>query len=133
MKTILAAGVFDYMHPGHLFFLESAKNLGNRLVVIVARDKNVQRIKDLTPHHSEDKRKEMVEQSNIADEVFLGNEKGSFLDIVQIIKPDILALGYDQKLPNGFLKTFPDVQVIHIPAKNPTEWKSSRFREKTKT
>jgi FAD synthetase len=133
MKIVVAAGVFDYLHPGHIFFLESAKRLGDCLIVIVARDANVERIKNLLPHHSESERLHLVAQSGIADEVILGNKTGSFLDIVHTLDPDIVALGYDQSLPKGFSEAFPNVCIKRIPAKNPEKWKSSQYRKEKKT
>lgn len=129
-KTVLAAGVFDFFHPGHRFFLESAKKLGEKLVVIIARDKNILRIKGKYPHHFEEKRKNMLKESGIADQVILGREEGSFLEIVKEIQPDILAAGYDQKIPKEFSEVFPNVKIVRIEAKNPEEWKSSVYREK---
>lgn len=129
MKTVLAAGVFDFFHPGHEFFLREAKKLGEKLVVIIARDVNVQRIKNITPTYSEEKRLALVKKSGIADAIFLGNEGEDFLEIVKKINPDILALGYDQKAPNEFIKEFTNTKIVQIDAKNAEEWKSSRYRK----
>ncbi len=129
MSTVLAAGVFDYFHPGHRYFLEQAKSYGDRLVVIIARDENVQRIKNITPSHSEQERKNMIIDSHIADSVLLGKKGFNLLRIVHELQPDILALGYDQNVPNFFKKEFPNIEIKKISAMNPEKWKSSRYRE----
>lgn len=130
MKTVLAAGVFDHFHPGHRFFLESAKSLGNRLVVVVARDENVFRVKGIYPEYSEEKRVQVVKDSGIADDVFLGKSGENFLHIVSEISPDILAVGYDQDVPQNFSKVFPHIEFRNIASKNPEQWKSSHYRKK---
>lgn len=132
MTTVLAAGVFDFFHPGHRFFLRSAKALGDHLVVIVARDQNVFRFKGFFPHQNENERLEAVRASGLADEVILGSEEGDLLSVVKKAAPDILAIGYDQKLPEGLRSTFPDIEIIKLPAVNPQKWKSTRLRAKTR-
>ncbi len=130
IKTVLAAGVFDYFHPGHRFFLQSAKKLGDNLVIIIARDANVIRLKNLTPVHSEVERMKHIQQSQIADTVLLGKSGENFLKIVSEVQPDILALGYDQSAPKKFTETFPEIKIVTLTAKNPDQWKSSKYRER---
>lgn len=129
MKTVLAAGVFDFFHPGHRFFLTKARKLGNRLIVVIARDNNVQRIKNLVPEHNERERMWQVQVSGLADEVRLGNEGGDFLQVIHEEKPHVLAVGYDQRIPDSFGEVFPDIEIVQIEAKNPEEWKSSKYRK----
>ncbi len=128
MKTVLAAGVFDFLHPGHRFYLQSAHKLADRLVVVVARDANVQRIKGLLPVHNENERVHMVESMGIAEQVVLGKPGGDFLAIVAELQPDIVAVGYDQKMPERFTEKFPNIEIVQIDSKNPEEWKSSKYR-----
>jgi cytidyltransferase-like protein len=111
--TVLAAGVFDLFHPGHRFFLETARQLGDRLIVVVARDHNVERFKGFLPEQGE---------------VVLGEENGDLLAIVKTVSPDILAVGYDQKLPEGLRATFPDLIIKMLPAFEPQVFKSSHLR-----
>lgn len=131
MTTVLATGVFDHFHPGHRFFLESAKKLGDRLVVIVARDENVFRIKGFFPEYSEKERLQSIRNSGVADEVLLGKRGEDFLKIVSEIAPDLLAVGYDQHIPPHFSECFPQILFCTIPAKNPEKWKSSFYRKST--
>lgn len=97
---VLTAGVFDLLHLGHVKFLEEAKKMGGKnaeLIVIVARDKTVKNRKGEKPVMSEDQRRALVESLEVVDEAILGYEKFSIDRVVEKIKPDIIALGHDQK------------------------------------
>lgn len=97
---VLTAGVFDLLHLGHVKFLEEAKKIGGKnaeLIVIVARDKTVKNRKGEKPVMSEDQRRALVESLEVVDEAILGYEKFSIDRVVEKIKPDIIALGHDQK------------------------------------
>lgn len=97
---VLTAGVFDLLHLGHVKFLEEAKKMGGKnaeLIVIVARDKTVKNRKGEKPVMSENQRRALVESLEVVDEAILGYEKFSIDRVVQKIKPDIIALGHDQK------------------------------------
>ncbi|MCQ8904648.1 MAG: FAD synthase [Methanothermobacter sp.] len=98
MKTVMATGTFDIIHPGHGFFLEEARKLGGRdarLVVVLARDSTV-RARKRTPIVGENQRLEVVRMLKPVDEAYLGSETDMF-EIVHRIKPDIIAIGPDQK------------------------------------
>ena len=97
---VLASGVFDLLHLGHVRFLEEAKKAGGKnaeLVVIVARDSTVESRKGKKPIMSEDQRRALVESLKVVDEAILGYENFSLDQVVDKIKPDIIAMGYDQK------------------------------------
>lgn len=91
MAKVMAQGVFDILHPGHLHYLEQSKKQGDALVVVVARDSRIE--KDL--YFSEVERKEMLQALEIVDQAFLGSEE-SIYDTVEKVDPDIITLGYDQ-------------------------------------
>ena len=44
-KIVLAGGVFDIIHPGHIHTLNAAKALGGVLVVAIATDKTAEKLK----------------------------------------------------------------------------------------
>ena len=99
-KTVLASGVFDLLHYGHVRFLEEAKRLGGpdaRLVVIVARDRTVERLKGRRPIIPEDQRRALVEALKVVDEALLGYEEMNLEAVLEHVKPDIIAVGYDQE------------------------------------
>jgi len=97
MKTVMATGTFDIIHPGHVFFLKEAKKLGGkdaRLVVVVARDFTV-RAKKRVPIVDEKQRLEVVRMLKPVDKAYLGSETDMF-EIVHKINPNIIAIGPDQ-------------------------------------
>src|SRR2546428_8199913 len=94
MVRVMATGVFDLLHPGHVAFLGEARALGAELVVVVARDSTAKRFKH-TPITSESQRVEMVAALKPVDRAILGNE-GDIYEILDEIRPDVIALGYDQ-------------------------------------
>ncbi|MBN2251507.1 MAG: FAD synthase [Candidatus Altiarchaeota archaeon] len=94
MRTVLATGVFDLLHPGHVLYLEEAGKLGDRLVVIVARDETAEKRKNriIVP---EKQRLAVVKALKPVDEAILGDAK-DFYAPVQKIDPDVIVLGKDQ-------------------------------------
>ena len=107
--VVLASGVFDLLHLGHVRFLEEAKKAGGKnaeLIVIVARDSTVEKRKDNKPIMSEDQRRALVESLKVVDEAILGYENFSIDQVVDKIKPDVIAVGYDQEgMANAVEKT----------------------------
>ena len=91
---VMATGVFDLLHPGHVYFLTEAKKLGDELVVVVARDQTARRLKHETyvPEHM---RREMVEALKPVDRAVLGSTTDIYETVVNE-RPSIIALGYDQ-------------------------------------
>ncbi|XES78513.1 MAG: adenylyltransferase/cytidyltransferase family protein [Candidatus Bathyarchaeia archaeon] len=98
--VVLASGVFDLLHLGHVKFLEEAKAAGGKnaqLIVIIARDSTVEKTKGRKPIMPENQRRALVESLKVVDEAVLGVEGLGIDDVVKTVKPDIIALGYDQK------------------------------------
>jgi FAD synthetase len=130
-KRVLCAGTFDHLHPGHVDFLEQAKTLGDELIVIVARDENVKRIKGIKPE-PENLRKLNLEKTGIPDRVVLGNLDKDPLSILNELLPDIVALGYDQRVSEENIKAIlPDCIVIRLKPFHPERFKSSFYRDNT--
>jgi len=99
-KIVLASGVFDLLHPGHVKFLEEAKKAGGkgaRLIVVIARDSTVQKTKGKKPIMPEDQRFLLVESLKVVDSAVLGYEEFDIGKVINDIKPDVIALGYDQE------------------------------------
>ncbi|MCI4361338.1 MAG: FAD synthase [Thermoplasmata archaeon] len=94
MVRVMATGVFDLLHPGHLYFLDEAKRLGDELVVVVARDQTARRLKH-EPYVPEHIRRQMVEALKPVDRAILGSTTDIYQTVVDV-KPDIIALGHDQ-------------------------------------
>jgi len=133
MKTVLASGSFDLVHYGHIRFLEEAKKSGGkdaRLVVIVARDKTVEKLKGNKPVIPEDQRRAVVEALKPVDEALLGFENMSIIDVILQLKPDIIAIGHDQNYIEEEVKRIGimidlDFKIIHIGRFGPSDLNSS--------
>ncbi|MBM5805235.1 MAG: FAD synthase [Candidatus Verstraetearchaeota archaeon] len=98
-KRVLAAGVFDLLHYGHFKYLEEAKRLGGdgaELIVVVARDSTVLKRKGRLPVMKEEHRRALVEALKPVDKAILGGVDLNTAKVIQKVKPDIIALGYDQ-------------------------------------
>ena len=93
-KIVLAGGVFDIIHPGHINTLNAAKKLGDVLVVVVATDKTAIKMKKREPLHSAHLRQELVSSLTMVDLCIIGDEENIF-KTVDLVKPQIIALGYD--------------------------------------
>ncbi len=91
-------GTFDGLHEGHLDFFRQARNLADKpfLIVSIARDKNVFRIKGKYSKKNEHTRVTLVKKCNLVDRVVLSSVK-NHLPHIERENPDIIALGYDQK------------------------------------
>ena len=112
-KRVLCCGTFDYLHPGHESFLSQAARLGEELVVVVAKDENVERLKGRKPDHEEEVRRARVECHKALHKKCSWDTRGkTFLQVVRDIGPDIIALGYDQGRPPGLETTFPDCEIV---------------------
>jgi FAD synthetase len=98
-KVVLASGVFDLLHLGHVKYLEEAKKAGGEdaeLIVIVARDCTVEKRKGSKPVMPENQRRALVESLKVVDEALLGYEDFNMEKVIEKIKPDIIAVGHDQ-------------------------------------
>ena len=94
MVKVMATGTFDLLHTGHIYYLKEAKKLGDKLVVVVATDSTVRRLKH-EPINPEEVRLNLIKELKLVDEAYLGHEDDMY-KIVEEIKPDIIALGFDQ-------------------------------------
>ncbi len=98
-KRVLAAGKFDILHLGHIWYLEQAKELAGEdgeLVVVIARDKTIVRERGAPPVFPAEQRRKIVESLRFVDRAIIGIDTDDHTKIVSEIKPDIIALGYDQ-------------------------------------
>jgi len=117
MVRVMASGVFDILHLGHIHYLEESKKLGDELYVVVATDATVRKFKH-EPITNENIRLKLVNALKPVDCAVLGYEDDKYR-IVEEIKPDIITLGYDQvhdeKIINEELKSRGlDVKVVRV-------------------
>ena len=132
LKVVLAGGVFDIIHPGHIHTLTSAKTLGDVLVVVVATNKTAEKIKNRKPLHDQEQRQKLVNALSMVDLCVIGYE-GDIFKTVEYVKPEIIALGYDQIhqekfITDGCKKLNLDVKVARLQSPNP-EISSSQIEQ----
>jgi len=102
LRVVLAGGVFDIIHPGHIHTLNAAKALGDVLIVVVATDSTAVKMKKRQPLHSKEQRQELVNSLVMVDLCLIGQEDDIF-KTVNLVKPQIIALGYDQVHQEKFI------------------------------
>lgn len=95
MKKVLIFGTFDGLHLGHLNFFEQAKEYGDCLIAVVARDKTVKKTKKRFPLNDEIKRLEALQRCKLINEARLGYKDNPYR-IIKEINPDVICFGYDQ-------------------------------------
>ncbi|MFW6110484.1 MAG: adenylyltransferase/cytidyltransferase family protein [Thermoproteota archaeon] len=121
-KVVLASGTFDLLHLGHVKYLEQAKELGGsdaELIVIVARDSTVKKIRKEKPIIPENQRRALVSSLEVVDEAILGFEDFDVGEVIEKIKPDVIALGYDQgtmehRVRNYLRKSGSEIKVVKV-------------------
>lgn len=129
MKKVIVFGTFDIIHAGHLDLFRQAREYGDFLIVVVARDLTVCEVKGREPQNNELIRFKNVEDLKIADKVRLGCLEDKYQSIAEE-KPDIIALGYDQKTFVDKLAEVVDehVQIVRLAPYMPDIYKSSKLR-----
>jgi FAD synthetase len=90
---VVATGTFDIIHPGHIYYLEESRRLGDELHVIVARDANVRH--KPRPVIGEAQRLKVVRALRIVDFARLGDTTDMFRPIEEI-HPEVITLGFNQ-------------------------------------
>jgi len=137
MTKVMVFGTFDVIHQGHLNFFRQAKKLGDYLIVVIACDRTVEKIKGQQPIYSETIRKDKVLKTGLPNEVIMGNYPDPYQVIVDN-NPDIVALGYDQnsftdnlkeKLEKRGIKT----EIVRLNPYHPEKFKSSLIKKAGKT
>ena len=117
-KIVLAGGVFDIIHPGHIHTLNAAKALGDVLIVAIATDKTAQKMKKRPPLHNQELRRELVSCLSMVDRAVIGHEDDIF-ETVKEIQPSVIVLGYDQIhqekfIANGCKRINLDVEIVRL-------------------
>lgn len=134
MIKVLAFGTFDILHKGHEFYLKEAKKLGDKLYVIVALDSTVLKIKGKNPRNGQEQRLDKVKKLSSVDNAMLGNSEDKYA-IIELIKPDIICLGYDQnsftnKLSDELIQRNISAKIIRLNSFKPEIFKSSKMMDK---
>jgi cytidyltransferase-like protein len=135
LKLVLAGGVFDIIHLGHLETLKDAKKLGDLLLVVVASDQTVMSSKGRAPLNSQTNRAELLSHIDIVDIVHRGDpDPSKFLDVVEQYQVDVIALGYDQanmeeKLSKSLdERELKNIEIIRLQTSIPNEKSSLKLK-----
>ncbi|EKE18527.1 MAG: hypothetical protein ACD_9C00307G0004 [uncultured bacterium] len=134
MKKVLVFGTFDIFHEGHKDFLRQAREHGDFLRVIVARNATVLKVKGRLPRFSEGERVNVIKKSGLADEVFPGSLDDRY-GVLRDFKPDVVCLGYDQSQSIPELRRKLDelglyrTKIIRLNPYEPEKYKSSILRK----
>ena len=128
MKKVIVFGSFDPLHEGHRDFFRQAKALGDYLVVVVARDENIRKNKKHEPRFKEEERLRAVRRENEVDEAMLG-DIGEGYTILSQVKPDIVAIGYDQKIPDTLKNKVKKYKIVTLKSYKPDVFKSSKIKK----
>jgi len=131
VKRVVATGTFDILHPGHLYYLEESRRLGDELFVIVARDANVKH--KPKPVVCEEQRLAMIRALKPVDHAELGDLSDMFRPI-EAIRPDIITLGFNQHfdaehLRRALAQRGLDAEVIRVGRYNGSLTSSSKIIE----
>ena len=127
-------GTFDLLHDGHIHLFREAKKYGDYLIVVIARDSSVKKIKGIEPHQNELLRLEKVRNVAFVDNVVLGHED-DFYKVIEENKPEVLCFGYDQNKMNveeELKKRRIKAEIVTLEAFAPETFKSSLMRKKIK-
>ncbi|MEM3399873.1 MAG: adenylyltransferase/cytidyltransferase family protein [Candidatus Micrarchaeia archaeon] len=123
VRVIMTGGVFDILHPGHLYMLEKCKKMGDLLVVIVAHDKTVKKRKKKKPIHSHFWRARMVGALKPVDVVLIGDPHDR-LRVIRKVEPSLVVFGYDQEPFETGCKWIQVKEKL-----NESKFKTSKIRE----
>jgi len=132
-RRVLVFGVFDLLHPGHLAFLRTAQKFGGELIIVVARDRVVQRIKKRLPRESQLVRLANIKKILGVTRAILGDERAGAYTAIKRYHPHVIALGYDQnellrdlekRIKRGVL---PSAQLVQLESYESHRFKSSKF------
>ena len=122
-------GTFDYLHAGHENLFTQARELGDEIITIIARDETVKKIKGHLPDHNEKERLKNLQATDWSNLVILGNKKDK-TKVIKDYSPDVIALGYDQfaftyRLEKMLMDIRLDAKIVRLKPYRPDMYKSS--------
>lgn len=98
MTTVVVNGTFDILHPGHISMLNTARSLGNYLIVCIDTDRRVKELKGETrPINDQYFRKVMLQNLKSVDIVEFFDSQEDLIRLLELYKPDIMVKGSDWK------------------------------------
>lgn len=130
MQTIALFGTFDGIHEGHRSCFSQAKAVADHVVAIVAPDAIVERLKGRPPRHSIRERIEALQEEPLVDEVVVGDQTLDTYDVLSLLRPNLVALGYDQLALSESVRSWanqhaPEIRFVRLESFQPDTFKSS--------
>lgn len=129
-KRVMVFGVFDRLHPGHLYFLAAAREHGDELIAVVARDRTVMELKNKQPFHSETERLAVVSEIPEVTLAVLGDETSGSYGVIAAHKPDVICVGYDQ---HGLAENLNNKIISEFISSPTIVWLESHYPDKFHT
>lgn len=114
-KVGITGGKFEILHPGHIKMLKKAKEFCDILIVVIANDKLMEKIRNRKPLFNQQERKDIINSLKFVDFTFIGKEDRDFYYFLNLTKPDIIFYGYDQKEIISLEKLNFKAKVIRLP------------------
>ncbi len=132
-KRVMVFGTFDLLHDGHRSLFKQAKQHGNELIVIVARDQTVEEVKGRKPMLNEEERRALVGSEAAVDKALLGKVDDRYA-LIEKLQPDIICLGYDQdsftkRLEEKLAERGLSPKIVRLKPFRPDIYKSSKLKE----
>lgn len=130
---VMVFGTFDIFHKGHENFLKQARERGNYLIVVIARDKTVLKVKGELPRNNEKIRLQTIIGNDLANEIILGGLADKY-KIIKKHRPDIICLGYDQQAFTEKLEdklkeyNLPNTKIARLKPYYQAKYKSSKIK-----
>ncbi|MFA6454457.1 MAG: adenylyltransferase/cytidyltransferase family protein [Patescibacteria group bacterium] len=129
MKIVMIFGTFDILHPGHINFIKQAKKYGDCLIVVIARNSTVLKVKGKLPEHSEKQRLEAIKGLKLASKAVLGSLTDKY-SAIKKYRPNIICLGYDQtnfvdRLKNELKRLKLKTKIVRLRPFMPHKYKTS--------
>jgi FAD synthetase len=133
-KTVMIFGTFDILHAGHENLFQQVKELADHVTVVLARDNTIRKLKGENPINNEKERLKNLKETGYADKVILGEHKDKY-KIIKKLRPDIIALGYDQfaftyRLSKLMIDEKLPTKILRLNPYKPLIYKSRILREK---
>ncbi|EKD56754.1 MAG: hypothetical protein ACD_58C00103G0003 [uncultured bacterium] len=137
MKTVMIFGTFDKLHPGHINFITQAKKYGDYLVLVLARDETIKKLKGHWPIENIEVRAHNIAVTELVDLIFYGKLSG-YYQVIKKYKPDIICLGYDQthfidKLEEKINKYGLISKIVRLKSYRPNIYKTSIIKHTINT
>ena len=112
MKRVMIFGTFDIVHDGHRHLLHEAASMGEEVIIVVSRDEHVLELKGKLPLNVLEERMETISCESEVTEVIPSDEELGTYGVIEVYKPDIVLLGYDQDELRASLLTWMDEQEL---------------------